>query len=121
MLISRRLKNNLKAVREKARTFFQKEGGTRPEKKKDLILQYKRRRKLSLKDCKEQLTEWARELVDREIRRLPERLEAKQLEDLKQKAIDTVMESGTPEDLIRLTSTLQPKKLVLRGLWILPK
>jgi hypothetical protein len=57
--------------------------------------------KISLDDCKEQLTDWARELVDREIRRLPEGLKLKQLEDLKQKAIDTVMESGTPEDLIR--------------------
>ena len=57
--------------------------------------------KITLKDCKEQLTEWARELVDREIRRLPEGLKLKQLEDLKQKAIDTVMESGTPEELIR--------------------
>ena len=28
-------------------------------------------------------------------------MKLKQLEDLKQKAIDTVMESGTPEDLIR--------------------
>ena len=40
-------------------------------------------------------------MSDREIRRLPEGLKLKQLEDLKQKAIDTVMESGTPEDLIR--------------------
>jgi len=57
--------------------------------------------KITLKDCKDQLTDWARDLVDREIRRLPEGLKLKQLEDLKQKAIDTVMESGTPEDLIR--------------------
>ena len=33
--------------------------------------------------------------------RRPEGLKLKQLEELKQKAIDTVMESGTPEDLIR--------------------
>jgi hypothetical protein len=57
--------------------------------------------KITLADCKEQLTDWARDLVDREIRRLPEGLKLKQLEDLKQRAIDTVMESGTPEDLIR--------------------
>ena len=57
--------------------------------------------KITLADCKEQLTDWARDLVDREIRRLPEGLKLKQLEDLKQKAIDTVMESGTPEELIR--------------------
>ena len=60
-----------------------------------------REEKISLADCKEQLTEWARELVDREIRRLPEGLKLKQLEDLKQKAIDTVMESGTSEELLK--------------------
>ena len=57
--------------------------------------------KISLKDCKEQLTDWARDLVDREIRRRPEGLKLKQLEELKQHSIDTVMESGTPEDLLR--------------------
>ena len=90
----------LKAVRDRARTFFKKKAD-KDEKKS---LNYSIRdndEKLSLKDCKEQITDWARELVDREIRRLPEGLKLKQLEDLKQKAIDTVMESGTPEDLIR--------------------
>ena len=57
--------------------------------------------KLSLSDCEEQMKDWARELVDREIRRRPEGLKLKQLEDLKTKAIDQVMESGTPEELIR--------------------
>ena len=60
-----------------------------------------REERLSLEDCKEQLRDWARGLVDREIRRLPEGSKLRQLEDLKQRAIDTVMESGTPEDLIR--------------------
>jgi hypothetical protein len=90
----------LQAVREKARTFFKKK--VEQDKDKGLIYNIREREeKISLDDCKEQLTEWARELVDREIRRLPEGLKLKQLEDLKQKAIDTVMESGTPEDLIR--------------------
>ena len=40
-------------------------------------------------------------MVDREIRRRPEGLKLKQLEDLKTKAIDQVMESGTPEELIK--------------------
>ena len=57
--------------------------------------------KITLKDCKEQLTDWARELVDKEIRRRPEGLKLKQLEELKRHSIDTVMESGTPEDLLR--------------------
>ena len=90
----------LKAVREKARTFFKKK--VEQDKDKGLIYNIREREeKISLDDCKEQLTEWARELVDREIRRLPEGLKLKQLEDLKQKAIDTVMESGTSEELLK--------------------
>ena len=96
----KKAEEQLKAVQDKARTFFKK----KVEQDKDKSLNYPIREseeKISLKDCKEQLTDWARDLVDREIRRLPEGLKLKQLEDLKQKAIDTVMESGTPEDLIR--------------------
>ena len=65
--------------------------------------------KISLKDCKEQLTDWARELVDREIRRRPEGLKLKQLEELKQHSIDVVMESGTPEELIKLLDATTKK------------
>ena len=71
------------------------------QQEKDTNYSFERDEKLSLSDCEEQLRDWASELVDREIRRRPEGLKLKQLEDLKQKAIDTVMESGTPEDLIR--------------------
>ena len=91
----------LKAIRDKARTFFIKKAEQDKEKKSLSYTISDREEKISLKACKDQLTEWARELVDREIRRLPEGLKLKQLEDLKQKAIDTVMQSGTPEDLIR--------------------
>ena len=90
----------LKAVQDKARTFFKKKA----DNQKDKELNYSLRTKdesLTLKDCEEQLKDWARELVDREIRRRPEGLKLKQLEDLKTKAIDQVMESGTPEELIR--------------------
>ena len=93
----------LKAIREKARTFFKKKAEQDVSKKKEYS-SYRfdnDRQNLSLEDCEDQLKDWARELVDREIRRRPEGLKLKQLEDLKQKAIDTVMESGTPEDLIR--------------------
>ena len=90
----------LKAVQEKAKTFFKKKA----EQREDKSLNYNirdREEKISLEDCLDQLKEWARELVDREIRRRPEGQKLKQLEDLKMKAIDQVMESGTPEDLIR--------------------
>jgi hypothetical protein len=92
----------LKAIRDKARTFFKKKADQDQEKKKDFnSYRFERDEKLTLSDCEEQLKDWARNLVDKEIRRLPEGLKLRQLEDLKQKAIDTVMESGTPEELIR--------------------
>ena len=95
----KKAEEQLKAVQDKARTFFKKKA--EQQKKETSYVIDRREEKITLKDCKDQLTDWARELVDREIRRLPEGLKLKQLEDLKQKAIDTVMESGTPEDLIR--------------------
>jgi len=90
----------LEAVRDKARTFFKKKADTQKDKELNYNFRHQDER-LSLSDCEEQLKDWARELVDREIRKRPEGLKLKQLEDLKQKAIDTVMESGTPEQLIQ--------------------
>ena len=95
----RKAEAQLKAIQDKARTFFKKKA--EKDDKKLNNYRFDPDEKLTLKDCKEQLKDWARELVDREIRRRPEGLKLKQLEDLKQRAIDTVMESGTPEDLIR--------------------
>ena len=91
----------LEAVRQKAKTFFKKKQQQDPTNKGLNYTMRERDEKITLKDCKEQLTDWARDLVDREIRRRPEGLKLKQLEDLKTKAIDQVMESGTPEELIR--------------------
>ena len=102
--------DKLKAVQDKARTFFKKKAEQDEDKKRDFnSYRFNIDEKLSLKDCKEQLKDWARELVDREIRRRPEGLKLKQLEDLKQKAIDTVMESGTPEELIKLLDATTKK------------
>jgi len=104
----KKAEDQLKAVRERARTFFKK----KVEQDKDKDLNYNLRNqeeKISLDDCKEQLTDWARDLVDREIRRLPEGMKLKQLEDLKQKAIDTVMESGIPDELIKLLDATTKK------------
>ena len=92
----------LKAIQDKARTFFKKKAEQSEDKKKEFnSYRFDRDEKLSLKDCEEQLKDWARELVDREIRRRPEGQKLKQLEDLKTRAIDQVMESGTPEELIK--------------------
>ena len=91
----------MKRVREDARTFFIKKAKSEDRKDK---LNYNFREKeerITLSDCEEQLRDWAKELVDREIRRRPEGKMLKQLEDVKTKALDTVMESGSSETLIK--------------------
>ena len=93
----------LERVRQDAKTFFVKKAKTKDKKEK---LNYNftdpgSSQEISLADCKEQLREWAKDLVDREIRRRPEGLQLKQLEDVKTKAIDTVMESGSSDELIK--------------------
>ena len=92
----------LEKARDKARTFFKKKANQDESKKKEYnSYRFEDQKDLSLSDCEDQLKDWARDLVDREIRRRPEGLKLKQLEDLKMKAIDQVMESGTPEELIK--------------------
>ena len=86
----------LQAQRD-AKTFFEKQS---KKEKKDLDYRFERgEERLSLSDCEEQLRDWAKDLVDREIERRPEGAKLKDLKDLKQKAIDNVMESGTPDEL----------------------
>ena len=96
----RKAEAQLKAVQDKARTFFKKKAEQRDDKTLNYNIR-EREEKITLDDCLDQLKEWARDLVDREIRRRPEGQKLKQLEDLKTKAIDQVMESGTPEELIK--------------------
>ena len=90
----------LKKARDDAKTFFEKKAKTQ-EGKKELNYNFTDRdERITLADCEEQLRDWAKTLVDREIERRPEGHKLKQLRDLKTKAIDTVMEAGTPEVLI---------------------
>ncbi len=89
----------LEDARATAKTFFEK------KKPIDQELSYKFKERgrysddLTLSDCEEQLREWASELAQREIERRPEGLKLRQLKDLKVKALDVVMESGTPDSL----------------------
>ena len=86
----------LEAQRD-AKTFFEKQS---KKEKKDLDYRFERgEERLSLSDCEEQFREWAKDLVVWEIERRPEGAKLKDLKDLKQKAIDNVMESGTPDEL----------------------
>ena len=92
----------LEEARNTALTFFEK------KKPKDQELNYDFNRykntsynsdKLSLEDCEQQLRDWASTLAEREIERRPEGQKLKQLKELKTKALDVVMESGTPDTL----------------------
>ena len=89
----------MKKAQADAKTFFEKQ--SKKDNKKDLSYAFDRddTDRLTLDDCEEQLREWAKDLVDREIERRPEGAKLKDLKDLKQKAIDNVMESGTPDEL----------------------
>ncbi len=91
----------MKRVQEDARTFFIKKAKTEDRKEKLNYNFTDHEERISLSDCEGQLREWAKELVDREIRRRPEGKMLKQLEDVKTKALDTVMESGSSETLIK--------------------
>ena len=89
----------LEEARATALTFFHK------KKPKDQELNYNFRDRsrykdeITLSDCQEQLREWASELAEREIEKRPEGAKLKQLKELKTKALDVVMESGTPDSL----------------------
>jgi hypothetical protein len=96
----RQAEKMLEEARATALTFFEK------KKPKDQELNYEFRRdsrynddKITLRDCEDQLRSWASTLAEREIERRPEGAKLKQLKDLKTKALDVVMESGTPDSL----------------------
>ena len=90
----------LNEARATALTFFEK------KKPKDQELDYKftsrnsyRSDEITLADCEDQLRTWASELAEREIEKRPEGAKLRQLKELKTKALDVVMESGTPDAL----------------------
>ena len=93
----------LKEAQATAKTFFQKKAQSEEELnrkfQKDYGRSYYDDKEISLSDCEEQLRTWASNLAEKEIERRPEGARLKQLKDLKQKALDTVLESGTPEAL----------------------
>jgi len=111
----RKAEAQLTKARDKARTFFKKKADK--DKKEINSYRFEVDEKLSLDDCEEQLKDWARELVDAEIRRRPEGKKLKQLEDLQRRSIDTVMEAGTPDDLIKALDA-ETKKIGIA--WVVP-
>ena len=108
---------HLKKAQDSAKTFFKKKA---TKEKKDLNsyrFDQDSNQQLSVDDCEEQLKDWARELVDAEIRRRPEGKKLKQLEDLQRRSIDTVMEAGTPAELLKALDT-ETKKIGIA--WVVP-
>jgi len=111
----RQAEKMLEEARATAKTFFEK------KKPKDQELNYRFQDKytrydddkLTLEDCENQLRDWASDLAQREIERRPEGLKLKQLKDLKTKALDVVMESGTPDSLAIALDNVS-KKIGLR-------
>ena len=111
----RKAEKMLEDARATALTFFEK------KKPKDQELNYNFKRdsyrynddKLTLEDCENQLRDWASTLAEREIERRPEGQKLKQLKDLKTKALDVVMESGTPDTLAIALDNVS-KKIGLR-------
>ena len=103
----------LEDARATAKTFFEK------KKPKDAELNYKIRERgrysddLTLSDCQDQLREWASDLAQREIEKRPEGAKLRQLKELKLKAKDVVMESGTP-DALAIALDQVSKKIGLR-------
>jgi len=87
----KKAEEQMKKARQDAKTFFTKKA--KQDEKKTLTYNMKDD-EISLKDCEEQLREWAKSLVDRELRRRPEGEQLAQLEAVKQKAMDIVYENG---------------------------
>ena len=87
----KKAEEQMKKARQDAKTFFKKK--VKQDEKKTLTYNMKDE-EISLKDCEEQLREWAKSLVDRELRRRPEGEQLAQLEAVKQRAMDIVYENG---------------------------
>ena len=99
----KRAEHMMRQAQSDAKTFFQKKAKDEKELKRKFQSDYGQysydRDEITLSDCEEQLRSWASNLANKEIERRPEGARLKQLKDLKQKALDTVLESGTPEAL----------------------
>ena len=96
----------MKKARQDAKTFFKKKA--KQDEKKTLTYNM-RDEEISLSDCEEQLREWAKSLVDRELRRRPEGAQLSQLEAVKQKAMDIVYENGDDQAIAKALDTCTKK------------
>ena len=101
MTAFKKAEDQMKKAQQDATTFFKKKVKQDEKKKLTYNMQRTDKEDLSLSDCEEQLREWAKELVDRELRRRPEGKQLAQLEAVKQKAMDIVYENGDDQAIAK--------------------
>jgi hypothetical protein len=106
MTAFKKAEEQMKKARQDAKTFFKKK--VKQDEKKTLTYNMKDDN-ISLKDCEEQLQEWAKELVDREIRRRKEGEQLAQLEAVKQRAMDIVYENGDDASIAKALDSCTKK------------
>ena len=106
MTAFKKAEEQMKKARQDAKTFFKKK--VKQDEKKTLTYNMKDG-EISLKDCEEQLREWAKELGDREIRRRKEGEQLAQLEAVKQKAMDIVYENGDDQAIAKALDSCTKK------------
>lgn len=93
-----------KKIQDSCKVFLRKEAD-KDEKKRDTLAssfsnsRYYRDDRITAEDFEEQIRTWAHDLARVEITKTPEGTALERLKQIKQKAIDTVFESGCPEDL----------------------
>ena len=106
MTAFKKAEEQMKKARQDAKTFFKKK--VKQDEKKTLTYNMKDE-EISLKDCEEQLRDWAKSLVDRELRRRPEGEQLAQLESVKQKAMDIVYENGDDQAIAKALDSCTKK------------
>jgi len=115
---------NLEIVQRKAQTFFSK-NATSSTLKENLNHRFKDKQEgiikigsyrgngISPADCREQLREWASTLAHKEAEKTEQGQKVKQLKLYKQSAINQIFETGIPEELPAvLTSIFKPLGIV---------
>ena len=102
----KKAEEQMKKARQDAKTFFTKKA--KQDEKKTLNYNMKDE-DISLKDCEEQLRDWAKTLVDRELRRRPEGEQLAQLEAVKQRAMDIVYENGDDASIAKALDSCTKK------------
>ena len=102
----KKAEEQMKKARQDAKTFFKKKA--KQDEKKTLNYNMKDE-DISLSDCEEQLRDWAKSLVDRELRRRPEGEQLAQLESVKQKAMDIIYENGDDQAIAKALDSCTKK------------